>query len=275
MVGEHFFSTFSIPVIAERGFDAGDTETSPKVAVINERLAKNFFPTSDPVGKTFLTGDPKHRVRMQIVGVCKDAKYDNLRSDPPATFYVPYRQQAGSESMTFDVHTRVKPEAIVPLLRTAVASIDKDLPLLDIRTQNEQIDDTSKQERIFASLTSGFGLLALVLACIGIYGLMAYSVVRRTSEIGIRMALGAQAGRVQRMIMRDASSLAIAGVAAGLGAGMAMSRLIASMLYGIQSYDPLTYTGAALLLLFVALSASWIPARRAASIDPLKALRHE
>ena len=275
MVGEHFFSTFSIPVIAGRGFDAGDTETSPKVAVINQRLAKNFFPTSDPVGKTFLTGDPKHRVRMQIVGVCKDAKYDNLRSDPPATFYVPYRQQAGSESMTFDVHTRVKPEAIVPLLRTAVASIDKDLPLLDIRTQNEQIDDTSKQERIFASLTSGFGLLALVLACIGIYGLMAYSVARRTNEIGIRMALGAQAGRVQRMIMREASSLAIAGVTAGLGAGMAMSRLIASMLYGIQSYDPLTYTGAALLLFFVALSASWIPARRAASIDPLKALRHE
>jgi ABC-type antimicrobial peptide transport system permease subunit len=212
---------------------------------------------------------------MQIIGVCKDAKYDNLRSDPPATFYVPYRQQAGSESMTFDIHTRIKPESIVPLLRAAVASIDKDLPLLDIRTQNEQIEDTSKQERIFASLTSGFGLLALVLACIGIYGLMAYSVARRTNEIGIRMALGAQSGRVQRMIIREASLLAIVGVAAGLTVGVAMSRLIASMLYGLKSYDSLTFAGASLLLIFVALSASSIPARRAAGIDPIKALRHE
>jgi predicted lysophospholipase L1 biosynthesis ABC-type transport system permease subunit len=198
---------------------------------------------------------------MQIIGVCKDAKYDNLRSDPPATFYVPYRQQAGSEFMSFDVHTRMKPETIVPHLRIAVASIDKDLPLLDIRTQNEQIEDTTKQERIFAALTSGFGLLALILACIGIYGLMAYSVARRTNEIGIRMALGARAGRVQRMIIREASLLAIVGVAAGLAVGVAMSRLIASMFYDLKPYDPVTFTGASLLLLVVALSASWIPAR--------------
>lgn len=275
MVGEHFFPTFSIPLIAGRGFGEGDTETAPKVAVINQQLAKKFFSTIDPVGKTFLTGDPAHPVRMQIIGVCKDAKYDNLRSDPPATFYVPYRQQGGSEFMTIAIHTRMKPEAVVPLLRAAVASIDKDLPLLDVRTQKEQIEDTSKQERTFASLTSGFGVLALVLACIGIYGLMAYSVARRTNEIGIRMALGAQSGRVQRMIMREASWLAFVGVAAGVIVGIAMSRLIASMLYGLKSYDPLTFTGASLLLLFVALSASWIPARRASSIDPLKALRHE
>jgi ABC-type antimicrobial peptide transport system permease subunit len=166
-------------------------------------------------------------------------------------------------------------ETLVPSLRAAVASIDKDLPLLDIRTQNEQIEDRSKGERTFASLTSGFGLLALVLACIGIYGLMAYSVARRTNEIGIRMALGARAGRVQPMILRIGSLLASVGVAAGLAAGVAMSRLIATMLYGLKSYDPLTFTGASLLLLVVALSASWIPARRAARIDPLKALRHE
>jgi ABC-type antimicrobial peptide transport system permease subunit len=169
----------------------------------------------------------------------------------------------------------MKPEAIAPLIRTTVASIDKDLPILDVRTQNEQIEDRGKGERTFASLTSGFGLLALVLACIGIYGLMAYSVARRTNEIGIRMALGAQSGRVMRMILGEASSLAIVGVVAGVAVGLAMSRLIASMLYGLKSYDPLTFTGASLLLLFVGFSASWIPARRAARIDPLKALRHE
>jgi predicted permease len=275
MVGQHFFTTFKIPVIAGRGFGDGDTETSPKVAVINQQLAKKFFPTTDPVGKTFLTDDPGRLTRMQIIGVCKDTKYDNLRSDPPATFYVPYRQQAGSEFITFAIHTRMPSETIAPSLRAAVASIDKDLPLLDVRTQNEQIEDRSKGERTFASLTSGFGLLALVLACIGIYGLMAYSVARRTNEIGIRMALGAQSGRVQRMILREASLLAIVGVAAGLAVGVAMSRLIATMLYGLKSYDPLTFAGASLLLLVVALSASWIPARRAARIDPLKALRHE
>jgi ABC-type antimicrobial peptide transport system permease subunit len=169
----------------------------------------------------------------------------------------------------------MKPEVIASSLRTAVASIDKDLPLLDIRTQNEQIEDTTKQEMVFASLTSGFGLLALVLACIGIYGLMANSVARRTNEIGIRIALGMQSRWVQRMIICEESLLATVCVVVGVSVGLAMSRLIASMLYGLKSYDPLTFTGASLLLIVVALSASWLPARRASSIDPLKALRHE
>ena len=279
LVGGHFFSTFGIPVIAGRGFNDRDTETSPNVAVINEALAKKFFPASDPVGKNFTAGDPEHLVHTQIVGVCGDAKYDNLRGEFPPTLYLPYRQQAKQELMslfmTFEVHTRMKPEEIVPALRNAVAEIDENLPLLDIRTQNEQIDDTTKQERTFASLTSGFGSLALVLACIGIYGIMAYSVARRTHEIGVRMALGAQPGRVLWMVLREASLLTMAGVAAGLATAAAMSRLIVSMLYGLKSYDPLTLAGAASLLVLVAMAASWIPARRAASVDPMKALRHE
>jgi predicted permease len=274
-VGDQFFSTFGIPIIAGRGFNDRDTETSPKVAVINEALAKKFFPTSDPVGKSFTRGDPEHLERAQIVGICGDAKYDNLRGDVPPTLYLPYRQQMAPEFMTFDVHTRMKPEVIVPTLRSAVAEIDKDLPLLAIRTQDEQIEDTTKQERTFASLTSGFGALALVLACIGIYGIMAYSVARRTNEIGVRMALGAQPGRVLRMVMREASLLTMAGVAAGLAIAAAMGRLVVSMLYGLKSYDPLTLGGAAALLVLVAMAASWMPARRAASVDPMKALRHE
>src|SRR5277367_1220865 len=243
-VGADFFKTFQIPMIAGRSFDDTDTETSRKVAIVNQQLVKQFFPNTNPIGKTFMAGDRDNPKRIEIVGICKDAKYESLRRDPPATFYVPYRQQDGAEEMNFAIHTRMQADVIVPSLRTAVASIDKDLPLQDVRTQNEQIEDTTRQERIFASLTSGFGILALILACIGIYGIMAYTVARRTNEIGIRMALGAQSGRVLRMIIREASSLAIIGVAVGLAIGVAMSRLMASMLYGLKSYDPLTFIGA-------------------------------
>jgi ABC-type antimicrobial peptide transport system permease subunit len=177
--------------------------------------------------------------------------------------------------MTYEVSTRMKPEAIAPALRNAVASVDRNLPLLNIRTQSEQIADTTKEDRIFASLTGGFGILALVLACIGIYGIMAYSVSRRISEIGIRMALGAQAGQVLRIVMREASWLAVIGVIAGLGGALALGRLIASMLFGLKAYDPATLASAAALLIAVALAASWIPARRAARINPIQALRHE
>jgi len=274
-VGQDFFKTFQIPIIAGRSFNETDTPTSRKVAIVNQALVKKFFPNTNPIGKTFTGGGHDTPQPVEIIGICKDAKYDSLRHDPPPTFYLPYRQQNGFEDMVFEVHTRMTTAAIVPSLRSAVASIDKDLPLLDIRTQNEQIDDTTRQERIFASLTSGFGLLALVLACIGIYGIMAYTVARRTNEIGIRMALGAQSGRVLRMILREASWMAIVGVVIGLGTAVAMGRLIASMLYGLKSYDPLTLGCAALLLITVALAASWIPARRAASVDPIKALRHE
>ena len=275
VVGQDFFKTFQIPVIAGRSFNETDTETSRKVAIVNQSLAKKFFPNTNPIGKTFKGEEHDAPAPIEIVGICKDAKYDSLRHDPPPTFYVPYRQQSGSESMVFEVHTRLTSAAIVPSLRSAVATIDKDLPLLDIRTQNEQIDDTTRQERIFASLTGGFGILALVLACIGIYGIMAYTVARRTNEIGIRMALGAQANRVLRMILSEASWMAIVGIIIGLASAVAMGRLITSMLFGLKPYDPVTLVGASLLLVLIAVAASWLPAWRAAHIDPIKALRHE
>lgn len=272
VVGQDFFTTMGIPILAGRGFDNTDTETSRLVAVINQQLAKEYFPNVNPIGRTFVS----NKKRIEIVGISGDTRYADLRYDPPATFYTLYRQQSRSEqSMTFEIYSNIEPAALVPAMRDAVASVDKDLPLLDIRTQNAQINDRTRQERIFASLTSGFGILALILACIGIYGIMAYTVSRRTNEIGIRMALGAQAGRVLRMILREASWMAIAGIVIGLGAAIAMSRLIASMLFGLKSYDPFTLATAAVLLAFIALAASWVPARRAAGVDPIKALRHE
>ena len=272
VVGQSFFATLGIPILAGRDFDGTDTETSRLVAVVNQQLVKEYFPNINPIGRTFLS----NKNHIEIIGISGDTRYADLRNDPPATFYTLYRQQPkGEPSMTFEISSNIEPSALVPVLRDAVTSVDKDLPMLNIRTQNAQISDRMKQERIFASLTSGFGLLALILACIGIYGIMTYTVSRRTNEIGIRMALGAQAGRVLRMVLGEAWWLALVGVMAGVATALAMGHLIASMLYGLKPYDPSTLVIAALLLIFTAVAASWFPARRAARIDPMRALRHE
>ena len=272
VVGRDFFATMGIPILAGRSFDSSDTETSRLVAVVNEQLVKEYFPKINPIGRTFVS----NRKHIEIVGISGDTRYADLRDDPPATFYTLYRQQSKSEpSMTFEISSGMEEPALVPVLRDAVASVDKDLPLLDIRTQNAQIADRTRQERIFASLTSGFGLLALILACIGIYGVMAYSVSRRTHEIGIRMALGAEPERVLRMVLGEATWVVTLGMLAGVGGALALGRVIASLLYEIKAWDPATLAGSAVMLMVVALGASWIPARRAAGVDPMNALRHE
>jgi predicted permease len=272
VVGQDFFATMGIPILAGRSFDGTDTETSRLVAVVNQQLVKEYFPNINPIGRTFLSSK-KH---LEIIGISGDTRYADLRDDPPATFYTLYRQQSKSEpSMTFEISTSIEPSAVVAVLRDAVASVDKDLPLLNIRTQDAQVSDRTRQERIFVSLTSGFGLLALILACIGVYGVMAYSVSQRTHEIGIRMALGAEPGRVRRMVLREATWVVALGILAGVCGALALGRVIASLLYGIKAWDPTTFAGSAAMLMVVALGASWIPAWRAARVDPMRALRHE
>jgi predicted permease len=277
LVGERFLSTMGIPLVAGRSFNSGDTETSRKVAIINRKLAKEFYPNGDPVGRTFTT-DLKDTTPITIIGICGDAKYDRVTSDVRATYYVPYRQHGdpdGGMQMTYEISTRMNPAAIVPSLRAAVAMVDANLPLLDVRTQQQQIDSTMRPERIFAKLSTGFGVLAVVLASIGMYGIMAYSVSRRTNEIGIRMALGAQPRLVLGMVLHEASRLVAIGIVVGICAALGMGRLIASLLYGLTSWDPETLMSSAALLMGVAIAASWIPARRAAAVDPMQALRHE
>ena len=212
---------------------------------------------------------------IQIVGVCADTRYASLRAEPPPMFFLPYVQQSEIGGMTYEIHTRMNAEAILPALRRAVQRVDPDLPLVNVRTQDQQIEADLEQERTFVALTSGFGLLALALAAVGIYGIMAYSVANRTNEIGIRLALGAQPGQVRGMILRESSWMAAVGIVVGLGAALALARLVKSMLYGIQPYDPVTLAAGVLLLLAVALAASWIPARRASGVEPMQALRHE
>jgi predicted permease len=283
LVGNQFSETLSIPMIAGRAFGAQDTATSQKVAVINESLARSRFPGQNPIGKYFATDrhDPDKRSGrlvhegIQIVGVCGDTSYANLREEDPPQFILPYVQQTAVGGMTYQIRTRMKPEAILPALRRVVQQVDPDLPLVNVRTQDQQIEADLQEERIFVTLTSGFGVLALALACVGIYGIMAYSVANRRNEIGIRLALGAQPRQVRGMILRESTWLAAAGIVTGVGAALVLTRLVKSMLYGIQPNDPVTMTGGVLVLLLVALAASWIPARRAADLQPMEALRHE
>ncbi len=279
-VGAGFFKTMGIPIIAGRDLDARDTATSPKVAVISQALARTAFPGLNPLGRHFRAHFHPREGKLgnwiEVVGVCADTRYWSLKQDPVPMFFEPYLQTPNLDfGATYEIRTRLKTEAIAPDIRRVVQSIDPDLPLIDLRTQREQIDSTMLQERIFASLTAGFGVLALALACVGVYGVMSYSVARRTSEIGIRIALGAQPGQMRRMILRESSGLAVVGIIAGTGTALMLARLVKSMLYGIQPNDPATLTAGALLLLVVALTASWIPARRAASVQPMQALRHE
>jgi ABC-type antimicrobial peptide transport system permease subunit len=210
------------------------------------------------------------------VGICADAKYGWLRDDPPATFYVLYSQQKEARGgMTFEVRTKGDPTGLVDAIRGAVESIDKDLPLIDVRTEKEQIDATLAPERSFTFVTSGFGMVALLLAGIGVYGLMASAVARRVNEIGVRMALGARADQVLRMVLGEVMALALTGIGVGLGAALLLTRFLNSMLFGLKPTDPLTLASAALLLLAVAMLAGWTPARRASHIQPVQALRHE
>ncbi len=282
-VGRTFFSVMKIPIVAGRNFDEHETETSPRAAIINQALARKFFPHQNPIGKRFSVGNRSHlngvtdrdNQWIEIIGVCADARLGNLRDEPPPMDFQLYSQRPNVGSLTYIVRTQMDAGTAVPALRQIVRRIDPELPLTDVRTQDQQVDDLTRQERMFASLTSGFGLLALILACVGIYGVMAYTVAQRTNEIGIRLALGAERATVRRMVLREAASLAVIGVISGLMAALSLGRLVRSMLYGLQPADPLSLASAGCLLLCVALAAGWIPAMRASRVEPIEALQHE
>jgi predicted permease len=270
-VSNSFFPTMGIPIVSGRAFGPEDTVSSEKVGIINQALAKKRFSNMNAVGKRFKTDNVMYR----IVGVCADSRYAMLRDAPPPQFFLLYEQLPEVGGMTYAVRSHLSPATLVPALRRVLQQTDADLPMIDARTQQQQIDANMQMERAFAALTTGFGVLALALACVGIYGIMAYTVSQRRNEIGIRMALGAQPGQVRRMILGESAWIAVAGIAAGVGAALLMTRLVQSMLYGIGANDPLTVAAGVTLLLCVALAASWIPARRAARVQPMEALRHE
>jgi predicted permease len=274
-VARQYFQTLGMPVVLGRGFGPQDTLQSPAVVVVNESLARKLYPGTSPIGHHIGTEGNDAR-DLEIVGVVKDAKYESLRETPRPMFFVPLEQEKDAESYD-DLAVRVagSPAALIPQLRTAIRAIDPNLAVWDVETLSELVDRSLGQEKLLAKLATAFGALALVLSSIGLYGVMAYSVARRTNEIGIRMALGAQPGSVLAMVLRESVVVVFAGLAIGIPAALACGSYVESQLFGLAPNDPATIAGAAVLLMMVALIASFVPARRAALLDPLAALREE
>ncbi len=277
IVSPGYVTTLGIPLLRGRTFTNADNENAPLVGMINTRLAREFFPNQDPVGKRFMFGHPSAKNPpkwITIVGVLGDTKLYGLANPARLEVYLPFRQETASD-MNLLVKSAVDPAALISSIRGAVASIDKDQPIFAISTMNQLRSDSTSTRRITVVLLGAFGGLALVLATIGIYGVISYSVAQRTHEIGIRMALGAQHWGVLRMVLGQGGKIALAGIAIGLVAALGLTRLMSSLLFSVNAGDPATFAAVALLLALVALLACYIPARRAMRVDPMVALRHE
>ena len=284
-VGPHYFETIGTRLLRGRVIGGEDTPTSRQVAVINETFARKFFSKEDPMGKHFGMGDASNSGDLEIVGIVADAKYQDAREPAYPTFFMPFLQMAKDPKLSFmigshyiqDIELRVagKPENLEATVRRTLADIDPNLTVLDMLSLSEQLERNFNQDRLIARLTELFGLLALVLACVGLYGVTAYSVTRRTSEIGIRMALGADRTNVVGLVLRGALFQLALGLAVGIPVALAGGRLLSNRLYGVKSHDPVILGLAAVVLAACALVAGLVPARRAASIDPMQALRTE
>ena len=285
-VGPHYFETIGTHLLRGRLIGEQDTAASPRVAVVNQAFVKKFFPKQDPVGQHFGMGDPSHAGDMEIVGIVQDAKYQSAHEPPYPTFFMPFFQMTNDPKLEFlnvaaayigdiELHVAGQPENLEQAVRRTLANINPNLTILDMMSLNRQLELNFNQENLIVWLTELFGLLALVLACVGLYGVTSYSVARRTSEIGLRMALGANRGNVLGLVLRGAMLQLIIGLAVGIPLALAGGRLVSTMLYGVKSYDVWILLVAAVVLAACAFVAAYFPARRAANVDPLVALRYE
>ena len=273
-IGPKFFETMRIPLLAGRTFSSRDFTSPPDSkggpVVINQAFARSFFKNQNPLGLRILDFGGKD-TSYEIIGIVGDARYETLRSEIAPTAYV---SQKGGDT-TFEVRTAVDPRTIIPAVRAMLSQLDNNLPLSNLTTQSEQIDRSLFQERLFARLSSFFGSISLLLACLGLYGLLSYEVTRRIREIGIRMTLGARRPDILLLLVGQGVGLSSAGAILGILAALGATRYLASLLYGVRPYDPLTFAAVAILLVVVSFVATYIPARRAMRVDPLVALRYE
>lgn len=275
VIGGHFLQSLGVPLLAGRALEPRDSDPgAARVALVNQALARSFFGKESAVGRTFAAGT--NAPPVEIVGVVGDARYTELRQDPPPTIYMPYGQEVGLLSaVTFYLRADRDPGTLVPEVRRAIQSIDPGLPLLDVMTMGERMTRATERERRVVIASTFFSALTVVLACIGLYGLMAYAVSRRTGELGVRLALGASPRRLVREVLGETGVVVACGVAAGLAATLAAGRVVRAQLFGVVPTDPFTVASATLLVIAVALTAGYLPARRASRVDPLVALRSE
>jgi predicted permease len=269
----NFFEMMEIPLVLGRGFTPRDNETAPKVVVINETAAKKYFPNENPIGQRF-GSSVETADQLEIVGVLRDAKYNSVRDPAPPTMYVPYLQ-ARAGSAVIEVRTAGDPVSVTSGVREAVRQVEPNLPMMDVSTQLEQVERRFAQEKIFAQAYTLFGGLALLVASIGLFGLMSYAVARRTNEIGIRMALGAQRGDVMRQVLVESMILVAIGVGIGVAGSLGAGRFVSTLLYGLAPTDKMTIAAATGLMIAVSALAGFLPARRASRVDPMVALRYD
>jgi predicted permease len=274
--GPDFFNTMQIPMRLGRGIGPRDRPDSPAAAVVNEVFAKTYLSGQNPIGR-HITIAIRDRRDFEIVGVCGNARYGGMTQDIPAVIFIPYNQVpfGAVQQMTYELRTAGDPLRYLTAVKQIVHQMDQHVPVTDAKTQAAEIDQMMNQEIIFAKLCSGFAAIALVIACVGLYGSISYQVARRTGEIGIRMALGADRSAVVWIVLRNVLGLTASGLAAGLAIALAGSKLIESFLYRLQPNDPWAFGLAVLILLSAALLAGCVPAWNAARIDPTVALRAE
>jgi len=280
LIGPGYCETLGVPLLLGREINIRDTPASQKIAVVNQSFAKYFFHGENPIGRRFYFGDeddPERGEELEIVGVLGDVKYESAKEEAGRTAYRPILQVQDKDAYSSNVEIRTAgdPASLAPTVRQVIGQVDTKLPIFGVTTLREQLSGALQQEKLIAELVSFFGLLALLLACIGLYGVMAHGVVRRTKEIGIRMALGAERRRIVWMVMRETIVLVLVGIAIGVPVALGAARLVSSQLFGLSAADPLTLLVAASLLTGVALLAGFLPARKASKVNPLIALRYE
>ena len=273
VVGPRYFETLGIRLLRGRDFGEYDAENAPKVAVVNERMARRFWPGQEPIGKSFRLTD-RNGPSVEVVGVVRDGKYRSLQETPRPFMYLPLRQNYQSQ-MTLHVRSAGQVPGVLASAKQQLQALDPELPVFDVKTMREHVSVLVSQPQMGATLLGLFGLLALLLAAGGIYGLLSFYVARRAHEIGIRIALGAHRGNVLRLVITETIVPALTGIALGTGAALALSRVVSSLLFGISPTDPVTFVSIPFFLLGVALLASYVPALKATKIDPVIALRAE
>jgi predicted permease len=270
-----YFRTLGVPLMSGREFTDADIASAPKVAIVNEAFAKKFNLGRDAVGKHMAQGGDDNKLDIQIVGVVQNAKYSEVKQVIPPQFFRPYRQSERVGSITFYVRTASEPTQALRAIPTVIARLDPNLPVEDLKTLPQQARESVFLDRMISTLSAAFAFVATILAAVGLYGVLAYTVSQRTREIGLRMALGADGPRVRRMILKQVGVSTVIGAVVGVGCAYALGRSAESLLYELKGYDPFVISSAVVLLTLVALGAGYIPAYRASRVHPMQALRYE